>query len=171
MSLQEFDCSRLDQGGRYHPLIRSFAHDDAPTTLDVFRRSIRETASAHYSGEQILAWAPMEVNEATWHERRAGARTAVAVVDGLVVGFTDVDDSGYIDMMFVDPNYGRRGIASALLDWVLAGAALRGAGVLTTHSSITARPFFDAHGFLVDEVRHPEIRGVRMTNFAMSRPV
>jgi putative acetyltransferase len=40
-----------------------------------------------------------------------------------------------------------------------------------THASITARPFFEAHGFRVDEVRHPVRNGVTFENFAMSRPL
>ena len=62
--------------------------------------------------------------------------------------------SGYIDMC-VDPATGRRGIATALLLWARTEAKRLGSSTLTTHASITARPFFEAQGFVVDEERHP----------------
>ena len=85
-------------------LIRDYQPLDAEATLDVFRHAIRVTASRDYSPEQIAAWAPGDTNITRWAARRAAARTVVATLDDRVVGFTDLDDRGYIDMMFVDPN-------------------------------------------------------------------
>ena len=150
-------------------IVRPFTGADAIPTLEVFLRAIRTTAAADYSSEQIAAWAPANVDTGAWDERRSQLNTVVAVFDANVAGFTDVSASGYIDMMFVDPAVGRRGIATALLQWACAEAKRLGSGTLTTHASITARPFFEAHGFVVDEERHPILRGVVMTNYVMTR--
>lgn len=149
--------------------IRPFAAADAAPTLEVFQRAIRTTAAADYSSEQIAAWAPADADTGAWLERRSQLNTVVAVVDNLIAGFTDVSASGYIDMMFVDPAAGRRGIATALLLWARTEAERLGSSTLTTHASLTARPFFQAQGFVVDQERHPILRGVVMTNYAMSR--
>jgi putative acetyltransferase len=149
--------------------IRPFSTADAIPTLEVFQHAIRTTAAADYSSEQIAAWAPVDVDTAAWLERRSQLNTVVAVVDDRIAGFTDVSASGYIDMMFVDPAAGRRGIATALLLWARTEAERLGSSKLTTHASITARPFFEAQGFIVDEERHPILRGVVMTNYAMTR--
>lgn len=149
--------------------IRPFVPADAAPTLEVFQRAIWRTAAADYSSEQIAAWAPADADLGAWMERRSQLNTVVAVVDGLIAGFTDVDPSGYIDMMFVHPASGRRGVATALLLWARTEAERLGASTLHTHVSITARPFFEAQGFAVDRERHPILRGVVMTNYAMSR--
>lgn len=141
---------------------------DATGTLEVFLRAIRETASADYTPEQIAAWAPIDIDPAEWQDRRATSRTCVARDGGRVIGFTDVDDSGYIDMLFVEPEHARRGVASALMGWVFEVAARQETRVLTTHASITARPFFESRGFRVENEQHPVLRGVVMTNFLMS---
>ncbi|MCB7137304.1 GNAT family N-acetyltransferase [Cellulosimicrobium marinum] len=151
--------------------LRDYESADAAATLDVFRRAVRGTASRDYSPEQVRAWAPDDVDVARWAARRAAARTQVAEHEGRVVGFTDVDAEGYVDMLFVDPGVVRQGVASALLGWVAATARSDGATELTTHASVTARPFFEARGFVVVAERRPVLRGVEMVNYAMRRPL
>lgn len=149
--------------------IRPYAPADAEATLAVFRRAIRITAARDHSPEQVAEWASDDLDPREWDVRRRERGTVVADDDGRVVGFTDVDATGYVDMMYVDPAAARSGVGSALLRWAVDEAIRAGADVLRTHSSITARPFFEAHGFRVDEVRHPVRNGVVFENYAMSR--
>jgi putative acetyltransferase len=150
-------------------ILRPYRESDAAATLDVFRRAIRTTASRDYTPEQVAAWASDEIDVAAWSARRAAHRTVLAEVDGRVVGFTDVDEQGYVDMLFVDPDVGRTGVASALVGWVLETARDLGATELSTHASLTARPFFERQGFEVVVEQHPVLRGVELTNFVMRR--
>ncbi|GIG35629.1 GNAT family N-acetyltransferase [Cellulomonas pakistanensis] len=151
--------------------LRPYRPDDAGPTLDVFRRAVRVTAARDYTPEQVEAWAPDDLDAAAWAARRAAARTRVAERDGAVVGFTDVDPAGYVDMLFVDPDAARQGVARALLAWAVETAVADGAAELTTHASVTARPFFEAHGFEVVAEQHPVRRGVELTNYRMRRPL
>ncbi|HYO17087.1 MAG TPA: GNAT family N-acetyltransferase [Dermatophilaceae bacterium] len=137
----------------------------------MFLRAIRLTASADYSPEQVAVWARNDIDVESWAAKRAAAGTIVAVVDDAVAGFTDVDGSGYIDMMFVDPRCARRGVASALLARVLNVASERKVDDLSVHASVTARPFFERHGFFVIEEQHSIRDGVTMVNFRMSGSV
>lgn len=43
------------------------------------------------------------------------------------------------------------------------------APVITTHASITARPFFEARAYRVIREQRVERHGVRMTNFVMEK--
>ena len=141
----------------------------AQATLDVFLAAVRTTAAADYAPEQVAAWAPDDLDVEVWGRRRAALRTVVAEVDGRVAGFSDVDADGYVDMMFVAPWAGRTGVGSALLTWAHDEAVRLGATSMTTRASITARPFFEAHGFHVEQEHHPVRRGVTLTNYAMRR--
>ena len=85
------------------------------------------------------------------------------------MGFTDVDDRGYIDMMFVDPGAAGHSVATALMAWVVDVARLRGIRQLTSHVSVTARPFCAKNGFVVVEERHPIMNYVALANFLMRR--
>ena len=150
-------------------LLRLHTDNDAPKSLDVFIRAVRETASNDYTAEQISAWANSDDRDrVAWTRSRAAANTQVAEIDGHLAGFIDVAADGYIDMLFVDPSRVRTGIASALLAWAETTARASGAVQLSTHASITARPFFAAHGFVVVEERKPVLRGIALTNYLMT---
>jgi len=152
--------------------IRPYAETDAPATLSVFLSAVTETASVHYSEEQIAAWArPDERDVDQWNSARKALDTYVATIGAEVAGFSDVRDDGYIDMMFVDPKFGRRGVAGALLAHLRSIAARAGASELSTNASITARPFFEQHGFAVVAEQHPITLGVEMTNYKMVLPL
>lgn len=151
--------------------LREYTDDDAEETRCVFTRAVTTTAAGDYDPQQVRAWVSAADRPRAWHEARSSANTCVAVVDGKVAGFVDVDDAGYIDMLFVEPTLVRSGIATALLDWTKQQAQDVGAVRLSTNASITARPFFEAQGFTVTKERHPLVRGVRFTNSLMELPL
>ena len=136
----------------------------------MFLDAVTVTASSDYSPEQIAAWAAADERTIEeWHRSRSNTDTVVAIVDDRVVGFSDVNAEGYIDMMFVDPRVTRRGVASALIAEVSRHATILGATYLSTDASITARPFFEHHGFHVVAEQHPIYRGIKLTNYRMAK--
>ena len=85
---------------------------------------------------------------------------------GVIIGFGDIDQSGYLDRLFVDKDHQGRGVATALCDAL--EAAVR-AEHYTTHASITARPFFEKRGYHVVRQQRVERQGVSLTNFVMEK--
>ena len=71
----------------------------------------------------------------------------MALVDGELAGFASLNGAETIDMLYVDPEFARRGVATALLDALTRLAAARGAKTLTADVSDTARPLFERQGF------------------------
>lgn len=62
----------------------------------------------------------------------------------------------------VAPEFGRQGITSALLDqWLTFDA------VLDVDASITAKPFFEYHGFQVVRQQNVEARGEWFINYRL----
>lgn len=164
------DASR--DTGRVPVVIRPYRSSDASATLQVFLDAVTRTASADYSPEQIEAWARREDRDpGDWDRARSARATVVAVVGGEVAGFSDVDAEGWIDMLFVSPEHGRRGVAAALLAHVESLAREERAVALGTDASLTAQPFFERHGFVVVERRHPVRRGVVLVNHRMRKPL
>ncbi len=149
-------------------VIRRYQAADAADTWRVFRAAVHGTASRDYTAEQIDAWAPPATDERRWQDRRSAARTYVACLDGTVVGFSDFTDDGLLDMLFVHPEAGGRGVARALVTRILREAAAAGHRRLRVHASLTAKPAFERFGFTVDATRLAEIRGQRLRNFDMS---
>jgi len=67
----------------------------------------------------------------------------VAEVDGRVVGFADLVDN-LLDHLYVDPDFQRQGVATALLDEIEQGS-----GDLVVYASSSGRPFFEGRGYIV----------------------
>ena len=108
------------------------------------------------------SWTPDgQVDLAAWDASFLAHTTLVAEAEGIIVGFADLADDGYLDRLYVHKDWQGRGVATALCD------ALSGARV--THASLTARPFFEKRGWQVVKEQQVERRGVLLTNFVMKR--
>ncbi|GAB3699058.1 GNAT family N-acetyltransferase [Mariniluteicoccus flavus] len=149
-------------------VIRPYRSEDALATLDVFEQAIRRAAAAFYEPEQIAAWASGGADLSAWDAPRSAAWTVVAESDGRVVGFSDLAADGLLDMLFVHPDHGGRGVARALVEAVLARAQDTGVRRVETHASRAARPAFEKFGFVVDaENPNNMVQGVKIPNFDM----
>jgi len=151
-------------------VIRPYEHSDAARTLAVFISAVTETASADYTAEQVQAWAQPERRDVgTWHAAMLARNSIVATIGGQLAGFSDVSPDGYVDMMFVSPRHQRRGVARQLLAHVEARARSERTRAISADVSMTARPFFERHGFTVEAEQHPVKAGVELTNYKMRK--
>ncbi len=150
-------------------LIRTYRPDDLDALIELFTSAVRQVASRDYSPAQIEAWAPVAVNRAQWKTRLGGRPTYVVEAGGQIVGFSDLEPDGHIDMLFVHADHQGRGIARALLDHIHGRAGEQGISRLFTEASITARPFFERKGFEVVEAQDVELRGQTFRNYHMAK--
>ncbi|HBF29156.1 GNAT family N-acetyltransferase [Rhizobium sp.] len=150
--------------------IRPYLPSDTDATLDIFLRAIREVAAQDYSTAQIRAWARVD-NRAGWAIRRGSRPTWIAELASKPVGFADLVPDGYLDMMFVHPEYQGLGVASLLLAQVEQKARELGLDYVRTEASITARPFFERRGFRVLKSQKVEKHGEILSNFLMEKSV
>jgi putative acetyltransferase len=148
--------------------VRLYLPSDADATADIFLRAIREVATRDYSRGQINAWAQID-DRARWAARRSSRPTWIAELASKPVGFTDLMPDGYLDMMFVHPEYQGLGVASLLLDMVEQKARELGLDHIYTEASITARPFFERRGFRVLKSQQVETRAETLSNFLMNK--
>lgn len=73
-------------------------------------------------------------------------RVTVCESGGAVRGFLAMDDGGYIDRLYVDVRWQRRGIGRLLLDHAAARAP-RGLRLFTHVENAAARAFYESLGF------------------------
>lgn len=73
----------------------------------------------------------------TWNQSLQEHFSIVAVDDDIIIGFGDIDKTGYLNRLFVHFGYQRKGIATAICNQLESAVQ----GNIVTHASITARPF------------------------------
>lgn len=150
--------------------VRDYTEADAAPTLKVFRDAVMVTGAQRYTADQVAAWAgPPEDNLPAWHAARSAPATIVAVIDDTVVGFSDLDEQGYIDMLFVSPEFARRGVASRLLDEIETRGRTAGLDALTVSASLLLRPLLERRGFVVEKQLAPVVSAVTLVSFAMRK--
>ena len=149
--------------------VRHFRDVDSPELWAIYYAAVHEIASAHYTPEQLDAWAPPDFDSGRWHQRVRDLSPFVAERDGVVVAYADLQPNGYIDHIFVSPAVARQGVGSLLMEAIHQSAAAKGLTLLFANVSLTARLFFERWGFAVDEANRLTVRGVSLDNFRMSK--
>ncbi|GIU02171.1 GNAT family N-acetyltransferase [Shewanella algidipiscicola] len=132
----------------------------------VFTSAISETCSRDYTPEQIRAWLPLEYNAEKWRDRVEGINPYIAIYEGKIAGYADLQSDGYIDHFVVGAEYQSKGVGGALMEALIGSSDLNRA---YSHVSITARPFFEKYGFVVVGENTVSMRGVELKNYIMER--
>lgn len=149
--------------------IRDFHAGDAPALRGVFESAIHGTARRDYSRQQADAWAPRTHDTEAWAARMLSLAPFVALVDGRIAGYADLQANGCIDHFYVAAEAGGQGVGSALMRHILARAEVLSLAELTSNVSLTAQPFFARFGFEVEAQRVVTVGGVALCNAAMRR--
>ena len=177
---------------KYHPR-------DCAEMARLFYDTVHTVNAADYTKEQLDAWADGQVDLEKWNASFLEHDTLVAVEGEKIVGFGDMDSTGYLDRLYVHKDHQKKGIATAICDRLERSHRKRAAFrtetdgnarqeereraelTFTTHASITARPFFEKRGYVVKKEQQVERRakreaesraacpGILLTNFVMER--
>jgi putative acetyltransferase len=142
---------------------------DVPRLADIFRAAVMELTEEDYGEEQREAWASMVDDEAAFAARLARQLTLIATLEGEPVGFASLAGTHEIDLLYVDPDLARHGAATVLCDALEKLAAARGAPHLSVDASDTARPFFEARGFVPEQRNSYAIAGEWLANTTMKK--
>src|SRR5882724_9083022 len=149
--------------------IRDYRNSDCAALADIFQRAVREIARKDYSPVQVAAGAPDARDTVKFAARRTAKPTFVAEYKGQVAGFTDLDEDGHIDMFYVNPDFQRRGVASAMLRFLAERGQSERRKRLFGEVSITARPVFARHGFKVLAYQTALTNGQALGNYRMEK--
>ncbi len=150
-------------------IIREYQPEDATHLWDLFFNTVRNVNIQHYSQVQVEAWAPSEFSMEVWQNKMDKIRPFVVELEGVVVGYTDLQESGLIDHFFCHHEYQGRGVGRQLMLHVLDLAKQKGLKRVFSEVSITARPFYEHFGFSVVNEQTIEVRGQTMNNFVMEK--
>ena len=146
--------------------IRKFAPEDGPSSARLFYDTVHTINRKDYTEEQLDAWAPKERDLEAWTDSFQSHTAFVAEMEGRIVGFGDMDETGYLDRLYVHRDFQGKGITSALCDALEQAVPAKG---FLTHASLTAYSFFQRRGYRVLKEQRVIRHGVSLTNFVMEK--
>lgn len=147
-------------------IIRKYVSTDCKQVADLFYETVHSINAKDYTIEQLDAWADGSLDLEKWDKSFIENYTLVAVEDNCIVGFGDIDRTGYLDMLFVHKDFQGQGIASAICDRLEASITT---DKIATHASITAKPFFEKRGYKSVKEQQVIRKGIHLTNYVMEK--
>lgn len=179
-------------------ILRKFCPSDFPEILDLFQNTIRSVNCRDYNADQIRVWSSRRSVLESQEERFSSLYTIVAEIqlqNGLppvrencnpgisalgcmslekgrqIVGYGNIDSSGYLDHLYVHKDFQGRGIASRILEQLESHARSAGCTEIEVHASITAKGFFEKYGYEVLKKQTVELDGIGLENFVMRKSI
>lgn len=150
---------------------REYKNTDLHAVMDLFYVTVHEVNKNDYSEEQLDAIAPKDANEYHWEKSLEKNHTIVVEEDDKLIAFGNIGKTGYLDRLYVHPDYLRKGIASKLVEELEEYAKKHGSHVINVTSSITSKVFFESKGYAVIEEQINERRGERLLRYLMEKKI
>lgn len=151
------------------PGLRPYLPEDAQITAAIFIAAIEQLTEDDYSEAQQEAWASVADDDAKFAARLASQLTLIATLGGAPVGFASLKGADHIDMLYVHPDFTRRGVATSLIDALEKLAGARGAQALTVDASDNAAEFFTRRGYVATQRNTVTINGEWLANTSMKK--
>lgn len=147
-----------------HTVVRDAIRSEWLDVLAIHRRAVHELAAQNYPASVLAAWAPA----ISWQDNQRyledfdkkqsnGQVVLVAFVNDTLAGFGEiVPQKNELLAVYVNPDFARRGVGSAILSELEHRAQALGLAFLQMDASLTAVPFYLNHGYVsLGEDVHP----------------
>ncbi|MGD1822982.1 MAG: GNAT family N-acetyltransferase [Pleomorphochaeta sp.] len=148
-------------------LIRKFVKGEEKELLDLFYSSIHINAKNYYSIKQLNAWTNNEIDFYLWCKKINKINPYVLLDSNLIVGYADLQDSGYIDHFFIRGGFSNKGFGSILMEYILKKAKAKNIPYLEANVSLAAQSFFKKFGFMIIKKKKVIIREIELENALM----
>ncbi|MFI3326752.1 MAG: GNAT family N-acetyltransferase [Clostridia bacterium] len=135
----------------------------------LFYNTVHSVNSKDYSEDELNAWASGTINKTVWNNSFLEHNSIIATENELIVGFGDMSISGYLDRLYVHKDYQRQGIATDILNKLEKTLEKIGVTKFTTYASITAKPFFEAMGYVVIQKNIVIRNDIQLLNYKMEK--
>ncbi|BCO32605.1 acetyltransferase [Thiohalobacter sp. COW1] len=149
--------------------VRKICRGEEEELWMLFYNTIHTINTRDYNDDQIAAWAPKDFDINIAIQKFIDIDPFVAIKDGMIVGYADIQTDGYIDHFYCHHKYQSQGVGRKLFSALEKEAKEKGIYKMYSNVSITARPFFEAMGFGVEKEQVVKVRDQKLKNYRMVR--
>lgn len=146
--------------------IRKYRPSDCKKLATLFYDTVHTINAKDYTKKQLDVWTILDLEK--WNQSFQEHNTLVAVKDKKIVGFGDIDKTGYLDRLYVHKDYQGMGIATVLCNTLEQMVVVK---KITVQASITAKTFFEHRGFYVVKKQKVEKQGIYFVNYVMEKDI
>lgn len=151
-------------------IIRAALQSDAVELKNLFQNTVLAINRRDYSQAEVEDWASCGDDLSNIEDMIKTHYFIVAINQQLeIVGFSSITPQGYLHSMFVHKDFQGEGIATILLNEIEQYAITNGIIRITSEVSLTARPFFEKKGYIVEEEQKRKANQLSLTNFWMAK--
>jgi putative acetyltransferase len=147
--------------------IRTLESRDHDALVEVYRQSVLCSTSAHYSQQQLSAWASQ--CEAIRPQLSCGKGLVICSGDDQPEAFCLRHPDDRIALFYCSPQKQRRGLGRTLLQAMEHEALKEEQTLLRTEASLISRPLFETMGWTVTWREELHIAGVHFHRFRMHK--
>jgi len=144
---------------------------DVGMITQLFRDTIQSVNSKDYPADEIEDWSSWWTDYDKWQERIEEQYFIKAMIEDKIVGFSSIATDGYLDFMFTHKDYQRHGVAGNLIRKIERKAKEQGNDLIYSDVSITAKGFFEKHGFIVEKQQLKKSKNKKLINFRMTKTI
>lgn len=90
--------------------LRAYTCGDCPILAELFHQTVHTVNAKDYTEAQLWAWSDGQVDLRAWDRSFLAHPTWVALEQGQIVGFGDIELDGYLNRLYVHKDWQRRGI-------------------------------------------------------------
>jgi putative acetyltransferase len=150
-----------------HITISQAISADVKEITQLFYDTIQVINSKDYPKDEIDDWSSWYKDIDKWSEKLSEQFFIVAKFDGKIIGFSSLAIDGYLDFMFVHKDFQGQGVAKSLLTELEKKASEQKNDLIYSDVSITARGFFEKHGFIVEKQQLKKSKKKELINYRM----
>ena len=151
-------------------IVRAALQSDAVELKNLFQNTVLAINRRDYSQAEVEDWASCGDDLSNIEDMIKTHYFIVAINQQLeIVGFSSISPQGYLHSMFVHKDFQGEGIATMLLNEIEQYAITNGIIRITSEVSLTARPFFEKKGYIVEEEQKRKANQLSLTNFWMAK--
>ena len=147
-------------------IIKKYKNSDCEKLFKLFYDTVHSVNSKDYTDKQTNVWASADTNIKEWGKRFSETYTVIALENNIIMGFGNIDNTGYLDMLYVHKDYQGKKVASFICDNL---EKTFNVSEITVHASITAKPFFEKRGYEVIKKQQVKRKGIFLENYIMKK--
>lgn len=153
-------------------IIRTAQHSDSIELRDLYMNTVLTVNRRDYSQAEVEDWASCGEDLSKIEEMIKTHYFIVAVnYQSQIIGFSSITPQGYLHSMFVHKDFQGIGVATKLLEEIERYAAEKRISRITSEVSLTARPFFERKGYVVEVEQKRKANQLSLTNFWMAKEI